>query len=658
MFTRLFFGILTMVVGMMAIAAFLISHQAEAALNEKTSQQLRDASAATMQEVDSRVQSIVTALQSFASTYKNSKVSNSQAFGIFSDIVTNNASISELQLATTDGRYLTFPGSPLDAGYDPRKTDWFSGALNQNSAYITDVFQFSQTEFPKIAVSLALRNDKEEPVGVVVAFVSVPKLSEFIGQIKLGQTGYAMIVDQYGKLVAHPDKPYALKRPSLDKLPVVRDVITGKAGIELVSMNGRDTFAAYQFDNWLKWGILVMQEASEVQHEVRRLQLTIAAIALIGLAAVGVLLFLFVRTIIRPITEVQQKMQAFSEGDLFQTMQAQSNDEIRQLADSFNRMSGQIRTIIGKIQNAIFAVNEVAHHVGKGSRHSHAMQSEVVTVTERLAHEMDKQQTQTEEIRSFMENITQEMEHIASSMQTAIAQNRDSREQTAVAASSIELLKGNMEKITQDMKASLQAMSSMKASMEDVRGILELITDISKRTKLLSFNARIEASRAGQAGMGFGVVADEIRLLSEQTEEATARIRQVLTSGEQRMEHVAACMQTTDHATVDGIDTLHKATDIFLHTVQISDELTSQFETIGQLAQQIQQQSQFIQSRVDRLASSAREVVSGTQQAVAANQESLSLSEQFLHDSERLARIAADLEQDIRFFRTGERPSA
>lgn len=656
-FTRLFFGIMSMVVSMMAIAAFFISYQSEATLNEKTKQQLHEASGAALQKVHSGVYDIMTALQSFASTYKNSKVTNSQAFGIFSDMSANNPTISEIQMVTTDGRYLTFPGSPLDSSYDPRNTDWYAGALNpqQKGAFVSDVFQFSETEFPKIAVSLPLQNEDEEPVGVVVAFVSVPKLSESIGQIKLGNTGYAMIVDQHGKLVAHPDQAYALQRPLLTDLAIVQNVISGQSGYEPSRINGIDSFAAYQFDPSLKWGVIVVQSVSEVKQEISRLQLTILAVTLVGLVALALMLYVYVRRIIKPIKEAQQKMTAFSEGDLLQTMHVQSNDEIRQLADSFNRMSEQIRTIIGKIQYVISDVKQVADHVGKGSRHSHAMQTEVVSVSERLAEEMDNQQEQIDDIHNTLDGITQEMSRITCSMEEAIMQSQESREQNARAATSMDTLQQNMHNISEDMKASLQAMSSMRESMNDISEMLGLISAISKRTKLLSFNARIEASRAGQAGIGFSVVADEIRLLSDQTEEASARIQQVIASGEERMEHVASCLQSTDLATVNGIQTLHQAASIFTNTVQLSEALTTQFETIRMLTGTISNQSQVITQRVDNLSASAQQVVSGTQQAVAANQESLSLSEQFLDDSVRLAVIVEDLEQAIQFFRAEDR---
>lgn len=658
-FTRLFLGILAMVVGMMATATYLINNQAESMLHEKARQQLHEAANSTMQEAKTRVQSIVTALQSFASTYKNSEVTNSEIFGIFTDLAAANPTISELQLATPDGRYLTFPGSPIDE-YDPRTTEWYAQALSlqDQPAYVSEVFQFSSTEFPKIAVSLPLYDEDGASAGVVVAFVSVPKLSAFIEQIKIGETGYAMIVDKHGALVAHPNQTYALQRPSLREHPAVQEVIAGHSGLDLLSWEGKEHFASYVYDPWLKWGMIVMQDVAEVEREKDLLQITILTVSLIGLSALAALLYGYIRKIIRPVKEVQEKMAAFSQGDLFQTMHVQSNDELRQLADSFNSMSRQISSIIGKIQHVIDDVKHVALHVGKGSLHAHEMQTQIAVSSEHLSREMEHQQEQIGDILSHVDQITQEMVQITSLIQDAVARNQESRQQTALSAESIHLLTGKMAAISADMRASLRAVSAMKENMNDIQEILQMIADISKQTRLLSLNARIEASRAGQAGLGFAVVAEEINALSERTAAATSRIQNVIADGEQRMEHVSACMTATDQATAKAIETLQQTTDVFSQTIRISDEITGQFAEIGTLSLSIQRHSKWIQERADILSTSAAEVMQGMQQAVSSNQESLVLSEQFRQDSLHLARIVEDLEQEVRFFQTAENPAS
>ena len=644
-----------MVVGMMATATFFISNQAESMLHEQASQQLHEAANSTLLEARSGVDSIVTALHTFASSYKNSELTNSEIFGIFTDLATSNPTISELQLATPDGRYLTFPSSPIDE-YDPRTTDWYIQALSldNQAAYVSQVFQYSSTEFPKIAVSLPVYDEDGNSAGVVVAFVSVPKLSEFIKQIKIGETGYAMIVDQNGTLLAHPDQNYALQRPSLQDNPAVQEVIAGHSGLNRLSLNGTDQFASYVYEPWLKWGIIVMQDVAEVEREKQTLQITILTVSLLGVAALAALLYGYIRRIIKPVKEVQEKMTAFSNGDLTQTMHVNSNDELKQLADCFNSMSRQIGSIIVKIQHVIVDVKEVALHVGNGSRHSHEIQTEVAAASERLSREIDHQQEQIGEILSHVDQITQEIVQITKLIQEAVARNQESQQQLALSSDSIQQLTGDMSRISADMRASLQAVAAMKENMNDITDILAMISEISRQTRLLSLNARIEASRAGQAGLGFAVVADEISVLSERTAEATSRIQHVLSMGEQRMDHVSACMTATDQATTSAVETLNRSTEVFSQTIQISEEISGQFAEIGQLSSSIQQHSQWIQEKADSLSSSAAEVMQGMQQAVASNQENLVLSEQFRSDSQRLSDIVEDLEQEVRFFHTAQ----
>lgn len=652
-FTRLFLGILAMVVGMMATATFFINNQAEAMLHEQARQHLHEAASSTLQEARGGVDSIATSLQTFAATYKNSNLSNSEIFSIFTDLATANPTISELQVAYPNGRYLTFPGSPTDE-YDPRTTDWYTQALSlgDHPAYVSEVFQYSSTEFPKIAVSLPLYNEDGASAGVVVAFVSVPKLSEFIQQIRIGETGYAMIIDQNGTLVAHPDQSYALQRPSLHDNPAVQEMMTGQTGLTRMAWDGVDQFASYVYDPWLQWGIVVLQNVAEVEQEKQKLQITILTVSLLGVAALAALLYGYIRKIIKPVKEVQEKMTAFSKGDLTQTMHVQSNDELRQLADSFNSMSRQIGSIIDKIQHVMADVKQVALHVGDGSRHSHEIQTEVATASEHLSREIDNQQEQIREIISHVDQITQEIMEIGKRIATAMTRNQESQKQIALSSDSIQQLTEDMGQISEDMQASLGAVSAMKENMNDIRDILGMISEISRQTRLLSLNARIEASRAGQAGLGFAVVADEISVLSERTAAATERIQQVISWGEKRMDHVSETMTATDQATSNAIETLNHSMQVFSQTIQISEEITGQFAEIGQLSHSIQQHSEWIQQRADNLAASADEVMKGMQQTVASNQESLALSEQFRNDAHNLRVIVEDLEQEVRFFQT------
>jgi methyl-accepting chemotaxis protein len=652
---RLFLGISLMVVAMMAVVAVFIQFQAQAMLESKAVNQLKEASASSVQEVNARLNSILSALHTFAAIYQQTPLSNSDTFEIFSGMIAKNPNISELQLATADGHSLSFPGSPTDSSYDPRSTEWYREAVARKAPFLSDAFQYAKTEFPKVAIAVPLISPNEEISGVLVAFVSVPKLSEFVQKIKVGTTGYVFIVDNHGNLLAHPDMRYALSRPSLNNVSVVQQLVKGNSGIGSFTQNGTDYLSAYVFHPDLRWGIVVAQEQQEVEADVRKLQIIILAVSAAGLCLLALVLYLYVKRIVHPLKALQGKIEKFREGDLSQSITVNRNDEIRQLADSFNGMSRQVRSIIEKISLVMADVRQIADHISDGSQQSVDMQHRIAGITDSLAAEMEKQKEQVEQIQQIVDTIAGEIEGIHTHIQQASRINDDAHEQTAKVTKAISALQENMGAIADDMTASNHAFAALYDSMREVTNILAWITDISKKTKLLSLNARIEASRAGQAGMGFGVVADEIRELSGQTEEAAVRIAQLLGTIQEKVEMVASTMNQTDRATHAGIETLVQASGIILRVVQTIRELNDRFAGIEQLSVSIHEQSRLIKGGIHHLSDSFETVASGAQQAAAVTQESAFIGQQFRADSRQLLDVVHSLEQEIGYFTVPDR---
>ncbi|NGQ96018.1 methyl-accepting chemotaxis protein [Brevibacillus sp. SYP-B805] len=649
---RLFLGISLMVVAMMAVVAVFIQYQAQAMLERKAVNQLKEASASSVQEVNARLNSILSALHTFAAIYRQTPLSNNDTFEIFSGMIANNPNISELQLATADGHTLSFPGSPTDSSYDPRTTEWYREAVARKGPFLSDAFQYAKTEFPKVAISVPLLSPDEEIAGVLVAFVSVPKLSEFVQKIKIGTTGYVFIVDNHGSLLAHPDMKYALSRPSLNNVTAVQQLVKGNSGIGSFSRNGTNYLSAYVFHPDLRWGIVVAQEQQEVEADVRKLQMIILAVSAAGLCLLALVLYLFVKRIVHPLKALQGKIEKFREGDLSQSITVNQNDEIGQLADSFNGMSRQVRSIIEKISLVMADVRQIAVHIADGSQQSVDMQHRIAGITDSLAAEMERQKEQVEQIQQIVDTIAGEIEGIHTHIQQASRINEDAHEQTAKVTKAISTLQENMGAIAEDMTASNHAFAALHDSIREVTNILAWITDISKKTKLLSLNARIEASRAGQAGMGFGVVADEIRGLSGQTEEAAVRIAHLLSTIQEKVEIVAATMNQTDQATHAGIETLGQASGIILRVVQTIEELNERFAGIEQLSVSIHEQSRLIKGGIDHLSDSFDMVASGSQQAAAVTQEGAFIGQQFRADSRQLLDVVHSLEQEVGYFRS------
>ncbi len=653
---KLLIGTSLIVLVSMAATGFAIDWQAQKILTQKANDRLAETAKTSQEEIDANVQQIVTELVTYAALSRSAALTGSQTFDLFTDIAEHDKTISELQLATPDGKYLTYPGSPVDASYDPRQTDWYQGALTQKGPFISDVFQFSQTEFPKLAISLPILTDNDDVKGVVVAFVSVPKLSQLVESMKVGTTGYLFIVDHKGKLLAHPNKTYALSRPALDHLPVVQAVISGQHGTGEFRQGNEPYAAAYVYNPKLRWGIIVAQAQSEIRQDANQLKLTIIVISVICLVVLTLALFVYVRRIVQPVKEVQAKMEQFRDGDLSQIIRVTTNDETRQLADSFNLMTKTLRNIISKITQVTADVKTIAENVSTGSKRTCETNESVVETMELVSVEMERQKEQIEHISQIVDAISEQIATISHEIDTVNQFGDDVRKQARHVTQAIGHLQSDMAAIAGDMRSSQHAFAELNQSIDEVSGVLTWISDISQKTKLLSLNARIEASRAGQAGLGFSVVADEIRKLSEQTEQATGKIDQVLRLVQEKLRMVSNHLRKTDTAAANGIETLSHSTGIFQSIIGMIEELSNRFSHIRDAAMAITERSMSIKDDVNDLSRSYQNVFAGTQQAVASTQESATIAEKFLVESRRLVELVEGLEQEIAYFRTGDEP--
>ncbi|GAA4724955.1 methyl-accepting chemotaxis protein [Brevibacillus fulvus] len=648
---KLFAGICFIVLIIMSSSAVSIGHQAQLVLSQNAKEQLVTAAESSVKEVRLRVQSIISSLETFAAVYKTNSVSNSDVFDAFEEMASKNKDISELQIASTSGKFFSFPGSPTDDSYDPRQTDWYKGAIAQKGVFISDVFRYSETEFPKVAISLPINDASGQVAQVLVAFVSIPSLSEFVEQMRIGATGYVCIVDQSGRVVAHPDKKFALQRPAYENRNLIKELLANKTGFSHTTLQGNAILAAYVYDPVLRWGVIVSQNEAEVQTEVDRLQHIILLVFIIGLIVLAAVLYFFVRAITRPLKEVQQKLERFSEGDLSQAISVKTNDEMKILADSFNRMSGKLREIIRDISQVSLDVKAIAAKVAEESQHSWQSQIQISAVIATWVSEMEKQKEEIEQIGRTTEQITDEIAIIHSHIAEAGGDHEQVLRQSSQVNMAFTELTNSMAEISQDMKASQMAIGDLHLSIIEAGGILSSILEISKKTKLLSLNARIEASRAGHLGLGFGVVADEIRNLSEQTEAAAQQIERVLMLIQNNMNIVADRMTQTEKATVAGGEILSLTTSQFRQIVQTSEGLYHRFQQIQQLSSAIHKQSHLIENGVGLLAASHQTIIAGSQEAAASAEESAAIAQQFTEDADQLTQLVDGLQSEIAYFR-------
>ncbi|USW94860.1 methyl-accepting chemotaxis protein [Pseudomonas proteolytica] len=429
------------------------------------------------------------------------------------------------------------------------------------------------------------------------ALLSNDQERQLLDQLKATAAGYMTIVDQLIQRVDQDEQMQALTLLT-DKL-TPQGVILGRSLDALIDFNQQGAQDA-------------AQSAAQVYQSAQWIVGVIIAVALI---ATLLLAWLLTRSITTPLAQALRAARTIAAGDLSQPIHVQGKDEPAQLL-------GALATMQEQLQATIRGISESAQQLASAAE-------EMSSVMEQSTRGLQAQNDEIEQAATAVTQMSAAVDEVAgnavSSAEASQASDEDSKHghyQISETISSIQNL------VNEVLDASGKA-EGLAVQAQDISKVLEVIRGIAGQTNLLALNAAIEAARAGEAGRGFAVVADEVRSLAQRTQDSTEEIEQMITGIQQgTQDTVGALTSSAEHAS---------------QTLQRANSAGSALEKITAAISQISQRNLVIASAAEQQASVAREVDRSlvnirdlsTQTAAGATQTSAA--------SQELSRLAVDL---------------
>jgi methyl-accepting chemotaxis protein len=201
-----------------------------------------------------------------------------------------------------------------------------------------------------------------------------------------------------------------------------------------------------------------------------------------------------------------------------------------------------------------------------------------------------------------------------------------------------------MESVRASSEEATATIRELGERSRQITGIVETITVIAEQTNLLALNAAIEAARAGEQGRGFAVVADEVRKLAEEAQEAAGGIATLVLEVQRKTDEAVAVVEEGARRTRDGSDTVATAREAFVALGGSVEDMTSRIAAISDAVERIADASARMQEDVADVASVAEESSASTEQVTATTQETSASSQQIAAAAAELSGTAEALD--------------
>jgi len=531
---------------------------------------------------------------------------------------------------------------------------WYEGAIAKSGAIFWVEPQangiLTSSPYESVALTRLARNmNNSELSFVVVMELDKVRLFEAASKVDFGEGSDVVILNSKQQFAYSQNSELYGTEPNV----ILPEVSEETDNLAVKGNNGKNYLAVFQnlsiHDDWTVIGTIPVERLAEQAAPISGITVIICIIAALIAVLIGVYV---VKNIGGPLKQLSSQMEKGAKGDL--TVRAsikQRSDEIGTLSISFDEMMAQISSLATQTTYSAAEVLKTAAELADASNKTAIAAKEIAIATDEiaggstsLAMESERGSDLTNRIYDQMEQVNQ---YAVQMTDSAIKVDEASQQGTDYMRELIDKTV-TTEQMTRSM---VEKVNALQDSTKSIVKILDVLNSITQQTNILSLNATIEAARAGAAGKGFMVVADEIRQLADQSRSSIGVVAQITEKISAEIEETVDVLTKAYPLFQEQIGSVKEANQLFLSVQTQMDSFKNNMQLVTESFDEVNKSQVILKDSINNVSAVAEESSATSEEVASLSTEQLSISENLVQLSDQLQKLSNGLKDSLSKFK-------